>query len=127
MRRPAFLAFGILSFAVGAVGVVLPLLPTVPFMLLAAFCFARSSPRLERWLLEHEQFGPAIRNWRDSRSISGRAKRAAWFAFALSALIGVLTLPLWWNLLPLLAAAIGSLWIASVPTAVAKRRRNDEP
>lgn len=116
MRRLLFLVAGWASVALGTLGLFLPLLPTVPFMLLAAFCFARSSPRLERWLLEHRHYGPHLRAWRRSRSISRAGKRAAWLAFAISAAIGMLTLSFPWSAIPLLAAVIGSSWIASLPT-----------
>ena len=125
MRRTAFLVLGFASLAAGALGIVLPLLPTVPFVLLAAFCFANSSPRLERWLVEHRRFGPHIRDWRASRSISRSGKRAAWTAFGLSALVGGLTLPLPWSLLPLAAALIGSAWIARLPTSEDVSRRRE--
>lgn len=58
----------------GALGVFLPLLPTTPFVLLAAACFARGSKRAHAWLLGTSTFGPLIRNWNASRSISRRAK-----------------------------------------------------
>ena len=77
----------------GLLGLVLPLLPTTPFMILAAGCFARSSPRLHDWLLAHPAFGPAIVNWRDNRAIAPRAKRLALAAmaaaFGLSVVLGV--------------------------------------
>jgi uncharacterized membrane protein YbaN (DUF454 family) len=117
VRRAFFLALGLLSLALGGAGIFLPLLPTVPFVLLAAYCFARSEPRLGRWLDEHERFGPHIRAWRTSRSISRSGKRAAWTAFAISAAIGLLVLPLPWSLVPLAAGAVGGTWIASLPTA----------
>lgn len=116
MGRSILLASGVTSLALGLLGVLLPLLPTVPFVLLAAYCFARSSPRLERWLLEHPQFGPHIRNWRATRLISRTGKRAAWTAFAISAAIGLLTLPGWWNLIPAAVGCVGSLFIARVRT-----------
>ena len=65
---------GLVAVGLGAAGVVLPLLPTTPFMLVAAFCFARSSPRLHRWLMEHRLFGPAIVNWRRHGAIDRRSK-----------------------------------------------------
>ncbi|MEL6205067.1 MAG: YbaN family protein [Pseudomonadota bacterium] len=84
---------GILCLCLGAVGAILPLLPTVPFMLLAAFCFARSSPQLHQWLLSHPVFGPAIIDWQERGAISLRAKRAATVSiaavFGLSLLLGV--------------------------------------
>lgn len=80
--RPVWLALGLLSLAAGLAGIVLPLLPTTPFLLLAAFCFARSSPRLERWLVEHPRFGPVIKAWREHRAIPRRAKLWAVAAMA---------------------------------------------
>ena len=53
MKRQFYLLAGLASLALGSIGILLPLLPTVPFMILAAFCFANSSPRLEAWLVEH--------------------------------------------------------------------------
>ncbi len=57
-----------------ALGVLLPVLPTTPFLLIAAACFARSSPRFYDWLLANRIFGPLIRDWREHRSIPLRAK-----------------------------------------------------
>lgn len=96
MTRPLWLVLGLVSVACGIAGIVLPLVPTTPFMLLAAFCFARSSPRLEAWLLSHPTFGPMIRNWQRHGSIDRRAKRIALAlmvaAFGLSVFM---QLPLW--------------------------------
>ncbi|MEZ5824463.1 MAG: YbaN family protein, partial [Geminicoccaceae bacterium] len=75
--RLLWVAGGIVSFGLGVVGAVLPLLPTTPFMLLAAFCFARSSPRLHDWLLRHRHFGPMIENWRRHGAIDRRSKFVA--------------------------------------------------
>jgi len=111
MKRQFFLAAGLVSVALGAIGIVLPLLPTVPFMILAAFCFANSSPRLESWLVEHHVFGGHIRNWRDRRAITRRGKWAATLAFAASCIIALLFVKLPWNLVPIAAALIGGSWI----------------
>ncbi len=78
--RIFWLFFGLASLLLGFVGIFLPLLPTTPFLLLAAFCFARSSDRLHRWLLTHPVFGPMIENWRRHRAIARSAKIAATFA-----------------------------------------------
>jgi uncharacterized membrane protein YbaN (DUF454 family) len=84
---------GLTFFAIGAVGAVVPILPTVVFMLLAAYCFARGSQRLHGWLMTHRQFGPAIRDWQRHGAIRRPAKRMAMvaiaFSFALSVGIGI--------------------------------------
>lgn len=91
--RGLWLALGGVFLALGLLGVVLPVLPTTPFLLLAAGCFARSSPRLHRWLLGHPAFGPPIRNWEENGAISRRAKRLAVGSMAavwgLSLLVGL--------------------------------------
>ena len=69
-----FRLLGFVFLGLGALGIVLPLLPTTPFVLLSAACFARSSERWHRWLLANETFGPMIRNWEDNRCISCRVK-----------------------------------------------------
>ncbi len=97
--------------ALGSIGVILPLLPTVPFMILAAFCFANSSPRLEAWLLDHHVFGNHIRNWRDRRAITRRGKWAATVAFVISCVIALLFVALPWSLVPIAAALISGSWI----------------
>lgn len=72
--RGLWIAFGLACVGLAVVGVALPLVPTTPFLLLAAFAFARSSPRLHAWLLGHKRFGPLITNWRDHGAISARTK-----------------------------------------------------
>ena len=69
-----WLVTGLICVAIGAVGVVVPLLPTTPFLLIAAFAFAKSSRRLTKWLHEHRTFGPLIDNWRRYGAISRSAK-----------------------------------------------------
>ncbi len=91
--RALWVGLGLAFVALGLLGVLLPILPTTPFLLLAAACFARSSGRLHRWLVEHRIFGPPIRAWREHRAISPRAKAAAVTAMAatlaLSLVLGV--------------------------------------
>jgi len=77
LLRILFLALGFVFVALGFVGAFLPVLPTTPFLILAATCFARSSPRFEAWLLEHERFGPTLRAWRSRGAIPRNAKLAA--------------------------------------------------
>ena len=73
-KRITLIILGLISLAVGALGVFLPLLPTTPFVLVAAIAFANSSDRLHQWLLEHDVFGPLIENWQRHGAISKRAK-----------------------------------------------------
>lgn len=87
MTRNIWLLSGLLATACGIAGVVLPLVPTTPFLLLAVFCFARSSPRLHDWLVDHPRFGPPIANWREHGGISRRAKIAAVAAMAATLMI----------------------------------------
>lgn len=75
--RTLWLSAGFLLLGFGLVGVVLPVLPTTPFLLLAAGSFAKSSPRLHGWLLAHPLFGPPVRNWEAHGAISRPAKRLA--------------------------------------------------
>lgn len=91
--RLIWLLAGIAAVALGMIGAFLPLLPTVPFMLLAAFCFARSSERLHNWLITHPTFGPQILNWQTYGAIGRRAKIYASIsilvAFGLSLALGL--------------------------------------
>ena len=117
MVRFAYLLAGWTALLLGAAGVLLPLLPTVPFVILAAFCFARGSPRLERWLVEHPRFGPHISAWRSRGAISRTGKQAALLCFAASAALGLALLAFPWSLLPVAAAVLGGSWIATRPGA----------
>lgn len=111
--RIVYRLMGMLSLLMGAVGVVVPLLPTVPFMLLAAFFFARGDPRLEQWLVGHPRFGPHIQAWRSRRAISRKGKVAAMICFAASAMLGLALLDAPWSFLPLAVALAGGGWIAT--------------
>ncbi|MEZ5893821.1 MAG: YbaN family protein [Parvularculaceae bacterium] len=82
-------AGGVVSLALGIIGIPLPLLPTTPFLLLAAFCFARSSPRMHDWLLSHPRFGPPIIRWRERGAISPKSKMMAAIAMAAGFLAAV--------------------------------------
>ena len=89
MRRLLWNIAGLTFFAIGVVGAFVPILPTVVFMLLAVYCFARGSQRLHDWLVNHRQFGPAISDWRENGAIRRPAKRMAMVAIALSFALSV--------------------------------------
>ncbi len=89
---------GGLFVAIGTIGIALPLLPTTPFLLLAAYCFARSSPRLHDWLLSHRSFGPLISNWDQYGSIDRRSKLIAIIVILLTPIITVIIGVPWWAL-----------------------------
>ena len=72
--RQAWFCLGLLALLLGLIGIPLPLLPTTPLIILAAFAFSKSSPRFERWLVEHALFGPIISDWRASGAIAPRYK-----------------------------------------------------
>ena len=118
MSRVVYLVLGWLSVALGVIGILLPLLPTTPFMIVAAYFFARGSPRARQWLLDHRHFGPHIKAWEAKGAITGWAKIFAVTAMAFSvALAWYFGMP-WWALGLQLAFIIpASLFILTRPTA----------
>ena len=90
VRRIVLIVAGLISLAIGAVGIFVPLLPTTPLVLVAAFCFANSSERLHQWLLDHNVFGPLIDNWRRYGAISRNAK-----IMSVASMVAVLLIS-WW-------------------------------
>ena len=117
MRRHFYLIAGFVCIGLAIVGAILPLMPTTVFVILAAYCFARSSPALERRLLEHERFGPHIVRWREKGAISRGGKHAAAAAFAVSIVLALVFVRLPWSLLPVAAAVIIGGWIWTRPEA----------
>jgi uncharacterized membrane protein YbaN (DUF454 family) len=105
--RLLLVAVGLLCVGIGALGVVTPVLPTTPFLLVAAACFARASPRFYQRLLANPTFGPLIRDWREHRAIPRRAKITA--ILAIAATIGssvVFFVEPWWGDALLLATGV---------------------
>jgi uncharacterized membrane protein YbaN (DUF454 family) len=111
---------GTVSLVLGLIGVVLPGLPTTPFVLLAAACYAKASPRLHGWLLNHRILGPMVRDWEQHRSLTRRSKTVA-----ITSMVAMVGLSAWsfrhqhGVLIALLvAAAIGLIVVARIPTRV---------
>jgi uncharacterized membrane protein YbaN (DUF454 family) len=115
-QRALWLVAGFLSLATGIVGIFLPLLPTTPFVLLAAFCFSRGSERCERWILEHPRFGPMVRDWRATRAIPLRAKQLAWVMMAIGSATAWWKLPAAWCWVPAACCLAVGLWMWRLPT-----------
>ena len=88
VRRAFLIVAGLLSVVVGAIGIIVPLLPTTPFLLLAAVCFVRSSDRLYRWLTTNRVFGSYLRNYQEHRAMPAGMKWCAisvlWLTIGLS-------------------------------------------
>lgn len=89
-------AFAYIALGLGIVGVVVPLMPTTVFILIAAYCAARGSDTLHRKLLEHRVFGPMIRDWQATGAVSRKAKYMAVGSMAVCAVILFLVTPTWW-------------------------------
>ena len=116
--RMAWLCAGLVLVGIGFVGLFVPLLPTTDFLLLALPCFARSSPRLESWLLNHPRFGAPLRAWKAHSAVTTHVKIAACAGMAFG--YGVflyLARPRW-----MIALAVGmamlscALWVARRPS-----------
>lgn len=115
MRRYLYLIAGFLCLGLAVIGALLPVMPTTVFVILAAYCFTRSSPRMERRLLEHPRFGPHIVRWRERGAISRAGKKAATIAFAASIAITLALTAMPWPLVTIAAAIIVGGWIWSRP------------
>lgn len=116
MARVTWLIIGVVALAVGSLGIVLPLVPTTPLVLLAAFAFANSSERLHTWLVEHNIFGPLIDNWRRYGAISRRAKALSVLSLlALVVISLLLDVPAWIIALQIIVLAVCAIFIVSRP------------
>ncbi len=121
LRRGLYLALALISLLLGIVGAFLPVLPTTPFVLLAAWAAARSSPRLLHWLETHTVFAPMIRDWRRGGVVSRRAK---WMASVMMAASGTYLLlsshPRW-------AAWVAIVCMSTVATWLWRRPEHFSP
>jgi uncharacterized protein len=130
VRRVGLLAIGWLAVVLGGIGIVVPVLPTTGFFVLAAACFARSSPRFERWVLDLPTVGPLVRDYREGLGMPRRAK-----VIAIAMMLTACALSSWTLGSPLAAAgvlglgAIGTWYVGwRIPTReVVLARRETDP
>nr|WP_102490003.1 YbaN family protein [Vibrio breoganii] len=116
IKRWMLISLGVVCLVLGIIGVVLPLLPTTPFVLLASACFMRSSPRLNQKLLSHPTFGPIIEDWRDTRGVKRSVKRKAYWLILFSFALSIALAPINWVRLLLVAImAVLLLWLSRLP------------
>jgi uncharacterized membrane protein YbaN (DUF454 family) len=117
MRRHLYLYAGITAVALGVIGIALPIVPTVPFLVLAAWCFGKSNPVWEERLLLHPRFGPHIRAWRERRAIARTGKWGATMAFAGSIALTLWLTPWPWPLVTVGIAVVTLSWLWTRPDA----------
>jgi uncharacterized membrane protein YbaN (DUF454 family) len=115
--RALFFIAGTITLVLGAVGIVLPILPTTPFLLLALACYCRSSERMTYWILNNRYFGKYIRNYREGKGISLKTKLYAiatlWISISISIII---TLNIWVALILFTIAAAVTIHLVRLPT-----------
>lgn len=118
--RWVFLFLGFLFLGIGIIGIVLPVLPTTPFVLLATACFAKSSEKFHYWLINHKTFGPLIKNWHERRAIPRYAKYLAWSMMALSCTMLFYRLSpqmIWIACTTSTICLLTTIWMARLPDA----------
>lgn len=120
--RFLWLLAGLTAVAVGAVGLVVPLLPTTPFLLVAAFAFGRSSERLTKWLREHGTLGPLVNNWHRDGSIDRKTKWSSIVVIVATPLITwLLDAPLWVVIVQVVVLSTAAVFILTRPSPTADR------
>jgi uncharacterized membrane protein YbaN (DUF454 family) len=122
-QRRLWLLAGGLSLLIGLIGIVLPLVPTAPLVLLAAYCFSRGSARWEAWILAHPAFGPMVLDWRQHRAVPLRAKQIATVMMAISSVATWWFLQSPWRWIPGLCCLAVALWLWCLPTAAPRPSR----
>lgn len=116
VMKTIYLLAGIISLLLGLIGAFLPILPTVPFILLAAFCFARGYPPLYHWLRDRSIFAESLQDWERERAISRSSKRKALTMIVLSFALALYFAPsVWLKLLLLIIGISVAIFIATRP------------
>ena len=109
---------GFLFLGLALLGVFLPLLPTTPFVLVAAACFAQSSERMHRWILANHTFGPMVRDWEDKRCVSCRVKAIAITSMLLVGGLSIFVMldNFWWRVAGVMLVLAGSVTVSLLQT-----------
>ncbi len=116
-RRTLWAIAGGIALLLGLIGIPLPLLPTTPFLLLAAFCFSQSSVRLHNWLMNHPRLSPPIKDWQRHGAISFKAKLMAAVSMGAALLISyLLEAPLYIILIQVVVLICVSVFLFSRPS-----------
>ncbi len=117
-QRYLFFAAGTIALGLGILGIPMPLLPTTPFLLLSAYCYARSSRRFYYWLINHKVFGKHIQNYWEHRGITRRVKYGAiaflWLSMTLTAIFAMEST--WMRLVLLVVAIAVTIHILALKT-----------
>lgn len=127
--RALLIIVGTVSAVTGIIGIIVPLLPTTPFLLLAAACYARSSERFYNGLLANRWFGPSIRRWRETRTVSPKSKRNAVIIVLLSfspTIIFIVDKPLARVILSCMALGL-IIIILYLPSSAESKRPGERP
>jgi uncharacterized protein len=120
--RIIYFSLGWVMVALGVIGLVMPLMPGAVFLIVAAWCFARSSPRFEAWLLDHPTFGKPLRDWRAAGAIPRSAKAMACAGMTIGFVV------FWYSVDPSLplAIAVGVIFLACAAYVVSRPAMADE-
>lgn len=125
MKKIVYLILGHFCLALGIIGAFLPVLPTTPFLLLAAFCYSKSSDKLHKWMIQHKHLGPPLKDWQQNGVIGLKAK---WLSTAMILLVigwrfPLLQIALW---IKLLASAVLVGVLIFIWTRPSKARSNNQ-
>lgn len=129
-RRIVFLVLGFLFLVIGVVGLVVPILPTTPFVLLASSCFLRSSPRFRKWLEDSRWFGPMLRDWEKHRAVQRSVKVMAVVLVGIALAFAFMAKTHW--TMRALVVVLGTVglaviwWLPTIPPATAPKHTAPE-
>lgn len=128
LRRWLYLSLGLFFVGLAALGTILPILPTTPFLLLASYIFSRSSPALRAWLFRLPVWGTLLRDWQTHRAVRPQAKLAAFVCIPLVIIGSVLLTNLSWPLMAMLSglATIGMIVVWRLPVIRTELRTQPE-